>query len=130
MSRELAENNIYSPDSEEEIGEPAAIPNPSYYPSDQEEPTMRPIGSNIQVEIPGNAVPVEESEDYSPINREIPTNIQLDTFIDLIISDYFSEQGGNSILAQNGFIIKEDFEGILVVGDTIIVVDKDLDESS
>ena len=107
MSRELAENNIYSPDSEEEVGEPAAIPSPSYYPSDQEEPTMHPIGSNIQVEIPGNAVPVEESEDYSPINREIPSNIQLDTFIDLIISDYFSEQNGNSIFAQNGFTIKE-----------------------
>ena len=84
----------------------------------------------IQVEIPGNAVPVEESEDYSPINREITNDIQLDTFMDLIISDYFSEQGGNSILAENGIRIKEDFEGILVIGDTIIVIDKDLGESS
>jgi len=84
----------------------------------------------IQVEIPGNAVPVEESEDYSPINGEITNDIQLDTFMDLIISDYFSEQGGNSILAENGIRIKEDFEGILVIGDTIIVIDKDLGESS
>ena len=50
--------------------------------------------------------------------------------MDLIISDYFSEQGGNSILAESGIRIKEDFEGILVIGDTIIVIDKDLGESS
>lgn len=133
MSRELAENvenNNSSLNGDEEIGEPAAIPHPNYYPSDQEEPTIRPIGSNIQVAIPGNAVPVEESEDYSPINREITTGIQLNTFIDLIMSDSFNEQGGNSILAQNGIRLKEDFEGILVIGDTIIVVDKDLGESS
>ena len=46
------------------------------------------------------------------------------------ISDYFNELGGNSILAQNGFRINENFEGVLVVGDDIIVVDKGLGESS
>lgn len=133
MSRELAkdvENNSSSPNNGEEIGEPAAIPYPNDYSSDQEEPTLRPIGSNVQVAIPGNAVPVEEPEDYSPINRETPTTIQIDTFMDLIVSDFFNEQVGNSVLAQNGIRLKEDFEGILVVGNTIIVVDKDLGESS
>lgn len=130
MSRELAENDTFPPNNEEEMGEPAAIPHPNNYNSDQEETYPRPIGSNLQVLMPGNAVLAEESEDYSPINREIPTNIQLDTFIDLIMSDYFSEQNGNSILAANGIRLKEDFEGILVIGDTIIVVDKDLGESS
>ena len=130
MSRELAENDTSSPNNEEESGEPAAIPHQNDYNSDQEETYPRPIGSNLQVLMPRNVVPAEESEDYSPINREITNEIQLDTFMDLIISDYFSEQGGNSILAENGIRIKEDFEGILVIGDTIIVIDKDLGESS
>ena len=60
----------------------------------------------------------------------ITTNIEINHFIDLIMSDSFNEQGGNSLLAQNGIRLKEDFEGILVVGETIIVVDKDLGESS
>ena len=80
--------------------------------------------------MPRNVVPAEESEDYSPINREITNEIQLDTFMDLITLDYFSKQCGNSIFAENSIRIKEDFEGILVIGDTIIVIDKDLGESS
>ncbi len=133
MSRKLAENvESYTPSTDDvgEIGEPAAIPYPNDSSSDQEELTLRPIGSNVQVTIPGNAVSVDEPEDYNPINREITTNIEINHFIDLIMSDSFNEQGGNSLLAQNGIRLKEDFEGILVVGETIIVVDKDLGESS
>jgi hypothetical protein len=42
------------------------------------------------------------------------------------MEDYFSETQ-STLSMQYGITFKDDFEGIIVVGDNIIVVDKDVD---
>lgn len=104
-------NNSYSQDNEEEI--------------------------SIQVEMPINSADDEysedineessDSEDYSPISNENHYSSEIDRFTDLLTIDYFN---GSNLLVQSGYIINENFEGILVVGDNmIIVIDKNADDS-
>jgi hypothetical protein len=67
----------------------------------------------------------EDIERYGQINSEAPVDsIDLNRLLDMITVDHFRETRVD--LASYGFIIKDDFEGILVVGDSIIVVGKDI----
>lgn len=123
MSRELGEDiwdNVCSSDDEGGIEELVANSYPQYpsYQSDQEEIDIQ-IGASETTSNLGDYGDINDDslfleEVYSPINR----------FIDLVTINYFN--GQNHLLEQNGFRINEDFGEVIVIGEDIILIDKNL----